>query len=160
MITLVMELHYVCMAKNEHIPPNTDHYNAQLCKRPLLPFVQKTSCFVQHYLCLLVHASLQCWSWMWEKSKKINTQVWLAALLMCPLQSAQESDTLRTELSEKVELLKADLVIYKSLMTDVSMLLLVSIFMIFRVAFSVDLPWSVWIFKKSRWAKIWKINEL
>lgn len=43
---------------------------------------------------------------------------------MCPLKNAQESDTLRTELSEKVEQLKADLVIYKSLMTDVSMFLL------------------------------------
>lgn len=41
---------------------------------------------------------------------------------MCPLQSAQESEAMRRELSEKVEQLKADLVVYKSLMTDVSIL--------------------------------------
>lgn len=42
------------------------------------------------------------------------------------LQSAQESEALRRELSEKVEQLKADLVVYKSLMTDVSIYLFFS----------------------------------
>lgn len=40
---------------------------------------------------------------------------------MHSLQSAQESEALRKELSEKVEQLKADLIVYKSLMTDVSL---------------------------------------
>lgn len=46
---------------------------------------------------------------------------------VCPLQSAQESEVVQGELTEKVERLKTELVVFKSLMTDnVSMTLRLS----------------------------------
>lgn len=47
---------------------------------------------------------------------------WQVFLILFPLQSAQESEAIQGELTEKVERLKTELVVFKSLMTDVSIL--------------------------------------
>lgn len=58
-----------------------------------------------------------------QKNKKNKKSAALTArvnLLCVDIQSAQESSEVQNELSEKVDRLKAEIVVFKSLMSDVS----------------------------------------